>query len=257
MNPAARRSALLASLTDRQSRSVVALLVELCRHSVEARDWLCEDFARNAKTRANFVALLQNGDSPETNGVDGFAELAGEAQSWHEESRRMRSLVARQAPRLYGGLTWGEMEKLVRRYEAGALDVGVFLLARDWRKAGAAAASSPRLLRAAGQFLDAVIRRGETRLLVQMAKALALLARAKPAGLRSAFGYADWWKLHALLYMLRHPRESYRTRDVRAHLAALGLEISSLDFRRFCKRHGVRRDERAGRPRTRSASCAK
>ena len=55
--------------------------------------------------------------------------------------------------------------------------------------------------------------------------------------------------------MLRHPRESYRIRNVRAHLAALELEISSLDFRRFCKRHGFRRDERAGRPRTRFAAA--
>lgn len=51
--------------------------------------------------------------------------------------------------------------------------------------------------------------------------------------------------------MLRHPRKAYRTRDVRAHLAPLRLRISSLDFRRFCKRHGIARDERSGRPRTR------
>jgi hypothetical protein len=56
--------------------------------------------------------------------------------------------------------------------------------------------------------------------------------------------------------MLRHPREAYRTRDVRAHLAKLGLRISSLDFRRFCKRRSIQRDERAGRPRTRSRGRA-
>ena len=66
---------------------------------------------------------------------------------------------------------------------------------------------------------------------------------------RSAVGYTERWKLRALFYMLQHPRDSYRTRDVRAHLAALGLKISSLDFRRFCTRHGIRRDMRAGRPR--------
>jgi len=33
-------------------------------------------------------------------------------------------------------------------------------------------------------------------------------------------------------------------REVRAHLETLDLKISSLDFRRFCKRHGIRRDER-------------
>jgi hypothetical protein len=52
------------------------------------------------------------------------------------------------------------------------------------------------------------------------------------------------------------PREAYRTREVRAHLATLGLRISSLDFRRFCKRHGIRRDERAGRPRIHPAARA-
>ena len=56
--------------------------------------------------------------------------------------------------------------------------------------------------------------------------------------------------------MMRHPCEAYRTRDLRAHLLQLGLEISSLDFRRFCKRHGIRRDERAGRPRVHTAARA-
>ena len=48
----------------------------------------------------------------------------------------------------------------------------------------------------------------------------------------------------------------YRTRDVRAHLETLRLQISSLDFRRFCKRHGIRRDGRAGRPRVRVTAQA-
>jgi hypothetical protein len=93
---------------------------------------------------------------------------------------------------------------------------------------------------------------GDKRVLAQLGSAVDLLVGFQPGRLRTAFGYADWWKLHALVYMLRHPREAYRTRDVRAHLATLGLQISTLDFRRFCKRSGIRRDERAGRPRTRS-----
>lgn len=70
--------------------------------------------------------------------------------------------------------------------------------------------------------------------------------------LRSIFTHSDWWKLHALFYMMRHPQAAYRTRDVRAHLAKLGLHIGSLNFRRFRKWHSIRRDMRAGRPRTRS-----
>ena len=76
------------------------------------------------------------------------------------------------------------------------------------------------------------------------------------SSLRTAFGYADWWKLHVLVYMMRHPREAYRAREVRAHLETLRLQISSQDFRRFCKRHGIRRDERAGRPRIHTAARA-
>jgi hypothetical protein len=75
----------------------------------------------------------------------------------------------------------------------------------------------------------------------------------KRGKLRASIGYTDWWKLHVLLYMLRHPSEAYRTREVRAHLEVLGLKISSLDFRRFCKRHGIQRDERAGRPKKHSS----
>ena len=59
------------------------------------------------------------------------------------------------------------------------------------------------------------------------------------------------WKVRLLFYLLRHPRPSYRTRDLRAHLAALGVQVSTKDIRRFCSRHGIRRDMRAGRPRTR------
>ena len=143
------------------------------------------------------------------------------------------------------------MEALVRRYEARTLGLHVFLLARDWRKAGDAAKASPKLLQAGADLLDTAIRSGETRQLAQLGHAVELLSGLNPRSLRTAFGYADWWKLHALVYMLQHPREAYRTRDVRAHLETLSLRISSLDFRRFCKRHGIRRDERAGRPRAR------
>ena len=73
---------------------------------------------------------------------------------------------------------------------------------------------------------------------------------------RASLGYSDRWKLHALFYMLRHPRESYRTRELRAHLATLKLNVGTKEIRRFCTRHGIRRDVRAGRPRTRSLARA-
>ena len=38
------------------------------------------------------------------------------------------------------------------------------------------------------------------------------------------------------------------------HLATLGLDIGTRDMRRFCKRHGIKRDSQAGRPRKRSST---
>jgi hypothetical protein len=212
-----------------------------------------EDFGRDADTRANFLALVERGDLNGEAMSSGFAELAGELGGWLEEKQRMKAELPAQATRPFGGLTWEEMEALVRRYEARTLGLKVFLLARDWRKAGEAAKASPKLLQAGADLLDTAIRSGETRQLAELGHAVELLAGLDPRRLRAAFGYADWWKLHALVYMLRHPCEAYRTREVRAHLAVLGLRISSLDFRRFCKRHSIRRDERAGRPRVQTA----
>jgi hypothetical protein len=37
-----------------------------------------------------------------------------------------------QLARPYGGLSWGEMEKLVRRCQAGPIDLGAFLLAQAY-----------------------------------------------------------------------------------------------------------------------------
>jgi hypothetical protein len=238
-----------ARSSERRSRAFLRLLASMCRQFPDLQMWLIEDFARDSNTRANFLALVERGDFNGEAMSNGFAELAGELNGWLEEKRRMKAELPAQATRPFGGLTWEEMEALVRRYEARTVGLNVFLLARDWRKAGEAAKASPKLLQAGAELLDTAIRSGDKRLLVELSNAVELLAGLDPDRLRTAFGYADWWKLHALVYVLRHPREAYRTREVRAHLETLGLRISSLDFRRFCKRHGIRRDERAGRPR--------
>jgi len=105
--------------------------------------WLIEDFVRDADTRANFLSLVERGDFNGEAMSSGFAELAGELGGWLEEKRRMQAELPAQATRPFGGLTWEEMEALVRRYEARTLGLNVFLLARDWRKAGEAARRRP------------------------------------------------------------------------------------------------------------------
>ena len=245
-----------ARAPERESRAFLRLLADICRRFPDLRGWLVEDFARDAKVRANFLGLVKTGDLGGEDTADAFAEMAGELGSWQEEKRRMQGELPAQAARPFGGLTWDEIESLVRRFEARTLRMDVFLLVRDWRKAGESAKASPRLLRASADLLVAAIRSGDARLFTELSRAVALLSNLEKGSLRTAFGYADWWKLHALVYMMRHPREAYRTREVRAHLETLRLQISSLDFRRFCKRHGIRRDERAGRPRTNTAARA-
>ena len=241
---------------ERRNRAFLRLLASMCRQFPDLRTWLMEDFGRDAKVRANFLGLVETGDLGGEDMADAFAEMAGELGSWREEKRRMQVQLPAQATRPFGGLTWDEIESLVRRFEARTLRLDVFLLVRDWRKAGESAKASPRLLRASADLLDAAIRSGDVRLFTELGRAVALLSNLEKGSLRTAFGYADWWKLHALVYMMRHPREAYRTREVRAHLETLRLQISSLDFRRFCKRHGIRRDERAGRPRIHTAARA-
>jgi hypothetical protein len=180
--------------------------------------------------------------------TNGFASLNGEDRPWQAERQQLRQNG--HAPRIYGGLTWAEMERLFRRYEAGRIDLGTFLLAHQWNEARQSAQIPPELTRASVVFLDAVSRGDDRRLLRHYYKAISFLrVYAEIPQRRRAVGYAEWWKLRVLLFILLHPRESYRTRDLRAHLAGLGLTVSSLDLRRFCTRHGICRDMRAGRPR--------
>ena len=107
-----------------------------------------------------------------------------------------------------------------------------------------------QLLRWAGlEFLELVLPSGRRRLLLHLERALAFLnAYEDKANRRSMLGYADRWKMHVMFYVLRHPAPSYRTRDLRAHIASLGIRVSAKVMRQFCIRHGIRRDMRAGRP---------
>ncbi len=241
---------------ERRTRSFVHLLADICRRFPDLEEWLLEDFSRNGKTRTNFRELVDKGELPGEDGEDGLAAIAGEVRGWSEERTRQRAKYPPETSRFYGGLTRDEMESLIARYEARTISLDVFLLARDWRKAGSSAAASPKMLRRGARFLTAVSDSADKKLLHQYGCALDVLASLEAGKLRTSFGYADWWKLHALVYMMRHPRKGYRTREVRAHLARHGLEISSLYFQRFCKLHGIARDERAGRPRAKPSHAA-
>lgn len=232
---------LLRRLAENNDESAtLAMLVQLCRESSQLRHWLWEDFGRDAKVREIFAQVVGNPAAPP---IGEFIELTSDAASWLKERRHLRE----QMPAgIYGGLKWDEVTRLIRQFQAGTIDLGVFLLAHSWRKDGKA---SPRLRWAGLEFLELVLPTGRRRLLLHLERALAFLnAYEDKANRRAMLGFADRWKIHVLFYMLRHPAVSYRTRDLCAHLRPLGFRISAKKMRRFCVRHRIRRDMRAGRP---------
>jgi hypothetical protein len=257
MNPLRRappNQTVLGRIVEDSATAALRLLADLCRQFPALRVWLWEDFARNATVRDRFARMVKQPAAP-AESANGFASLNGEDRPWQTERQRLRQNG--HAARLYGGLTWAEMERLFRRYEAGTLDLGTFLLAHRWHETRKSGHVAPELMRASVAFLDAVTRDGDRRLLRHYYRALSFLrAYENVPDRRRALGYAEWWKLRLLLFMLRHPGPAYRIRDLRAHLASLGLTVSALDIRRFCTRHGIRRDMRAGRPRNGSREQA-
>lgn len=237
-------------VTERRSRAFLRLLAGMCRRSPKLLDWLTGDFVHSAEVRANFLELVNGAELPGSEDLDGLVAIAGGVPRLSHEIQHQR-IKFPPSVLTYGGKSWDEMESLLRRYEARTIPLWIFLLARDWRDAGTKAEHMPDLLRRGAHFLNAVTNAPDKRLLHHYTVSLDVLSSTKIGKLRATFGYADWWKLHALVYMMRRPGPNYRTRDVRAHLARFGLRISSLDFRRFCRKHDIARDERAGRPRGR------
>jgi hypothetical protein len=229
-------------LTETDERAVAALFVTLCRESAELRQWLWEDFASDPRTRERFAARLRAKSKP----VVRVAELGDDSAAWAQEVAQLRH---RFSARIYGGLTWREVETLIGKLRAGRVDVGVFLLALEWRRAGPRALRSAALQRAGVAWLHDLLVDGNRTRLAQLTTALDLVDACGSQPQRAVVGYADWWKLQLLLHILRHPRESYRTRELHAHLASLGLRVDTKEIRRFCARHGIRRDMRGGRPR--------
>jgi hypothetical protein len=228
----------LASETDESA--AVGLFVELCRNSPALRHWLWEDFARDPQKREHFARLLKG----RTNPAARFADLSGESSAWREETRRLRAQLPR---RPYGGRTFAEVKELLIRHQAGKTDAAAFLFALEWQRLRPQG-DSPRLLRGAFAVLDAAMVGTNGALLHDLAEAKALARDFAGPGRRATLGFGDWWKVNVLLHILRHPAPRYRTRELQAHLARVGLKVAARDIRRFCAEAGIRRDVRAGRP---------
>lgn len=231
-------------MTETDESAAAALFVRLCRECRPLRHWLWEDFARDAATRERFARRLRGRTSVE---VARIADLGEDTSGAEEQIRKLRATFP---ARIFGGLSWCELEALIGQFRAGRSDLAAFLLALQWRRAGDAAIRSAHLLQSAALFLDPVFRTRDRHRLNQLRTAVTLVdGSMSPKHRRTSVGPSNWWKLQLLFYVLRHPKPSYATRELVAHLTRQGLRVAAKDIRRFCARHGIRRDMRAGRPR--------
>jgi hypothetical protein len=237
---------LLAEDTD---DAAVALFTRLCRQSPRLRAWLWDEFARSPKTRAEFARLLaQPGGKADKLTL---AHVAGEDRARALENERLRARwLPASAARPYGGLRRPEVEGWIRRYQSGSLHPATFQLALAWRRTTGTQPASPSLVRASAAFLAEALGRDKRGLLRQLVR-IERFFRARQKLGRAAYGYLNRWKVQVLLYVLNHPKPCYRTGELSAFLATRKIRVSGKLIRRFCTRHGIARDTRPGRPRTR------
>lgn len=244
----AERVTELLSEDDRAAST--ALFIELCRHSASLRTWLCTEFVQSADTRRAFVRLV-NEQAPIEDSSRLLAELSGESKAYQKKKALLRNAVAdKVSEKDYGGLDRREIERLIGYYQAGRSDLGAFLLAHAWRRQAQQGGDSARVLRASSLYFEEVLGRGRPEQLRALSKAIRFFDSRQVGQIgRADYGYHDWWKICLLLYLLNHPKPCYRTGEFRKHLSEHRLTVGAKDIRAFCKKHGIRRDERAGRPR--------
>lgn len=248
MRLASKAKLLFERVVENDDSAKAAVFLQLCREWPALRKWLWGDFAVHDQVRKRFAKILDEDSEP---GVDRhwLAEFSGEAEPWRNERALLLEQLHAKVIRSYGGLSYGEIIKLIQQYEAGALDLGTFLLVRDWVDSKGTAKKSIRLMRSAAEFVDAVIL-GQKHLLSHVGKSMRLLEDYQnKTKRRTLLGPARRWKLNILVYILRNPQPSYQSRELRAYLRSIGLAVDREEIRKFCIIHKIRRDILAGRPR--------
>ncbi|OAM89037.1 hypothetical protein OH491_12295 [Termitidicoccus mucosus] len=248
--------AILSLSADSNDSACVALFMQLLRESPGLRYWLATVFLE-PRTRARLARYLRDKERPPGHASQGrnlLAWLAHANTALETDAARLAHARAPASAAPYGGLTRGQVAGLIRRCQSGGegdVALASFLLARAWWQSPAGAPPNASLLLLGGLFLQAVFAGDAPSgpLIRHLTKAMEFF-HGRPRGsiTRSHYGHASWWKLSVLHYMLNHPRPRYRTRDFIKHLDAQKITVDAKDLRRFCKRHGIVRDTRPGRP---------
>ena len=254
MNPPRRVSRLLAGdlpgvagllreLTLPDEAAELLLLIDLCRRSLRVRAWLFGRFAHEPTTQAAFRAFLADPNSTEP-GPPLWPRALIVA---------MQPDSVRPAPGAgpHGGLSEMQILALIKGYQAGLSDVTTFVLARLWRRfLRSDRKDAPLALQlASAKYLGALANDDSGRMARDLSVVLRFFRERSGRTLGEGdFGHASSWKIHVLVHILDHPRPCYKVGELHRSLPPKYRRVDRGEVRNLCRRHGIRRDQRAGRP---------
>ena len=234
---------LLRNLTLPDDAAELLLLIDLCRRSLRVRAWLFGRFAHEPATQAAFRAFLADPNST-------FSHWP----IWPRAlTKFLRPDPGNSAPGEgpHGGLSEVQVLALIKGYQAGLLDVTPFVLARLWRRfLRSDRKEVPLALQlASGKQWGAIANDDSGRMLRDLSDVLQFFCErsGRTVG-EDDFGHANSWKIHVLVHILDHPRPCYKADDLHRSLPTKYRHVDRRELRRFCRRHGIRRDQRPGRP---------
>jgi hypothetical protein len=144
-----------------------------------------------------------------------------------------------------------EILALIKGYQAGSLDVMAFVLVRLWRRfANAGSREIPFVLQAATMRYWATLASDRSGRIARDLADVLMFCRERAGRVigEADFGHASTWKIHLLVYLLDHPRPRYKLGELHHSLPAKYRHVDRRELRDFCQLHGIRRDQRAGRP---------
>jgi len=216
-------------------------LAELCRCSLRVRAWLFGRFAREPATQAAFRLFLA--------GPDSLHPPPWRRASAHAAQSASGGPAPGEGP--HGGLSEMRILALIKGYQAGSLDVMAFVLVRLWRRLlGSGRKDVPFALQVAtARYWAALVGDGTGRLVRDLSEVLRFFRERSGRAIGEGdFGHASSWKIHVLLHLLDHPRPRYRLGELHESLPAKYRHVDRRELRAFCHLHGIRRDQKPGRP---------
>jgi hypothetical protein len=210
-------------LNDDGQSAAIVLFMDLLRDTPGLRQWLRIVMLDN-ETRHRLDAYIDGKAAAPARACRGRGLLSWMAgvENGQAEARRLREKLSVATP-THGGITHARLHALIRRHQAGAFAFAPFLLIAAWRRAATDKTACASALRATEFFLGRALRK------TQRPRGIFINSPAPPLFFQGCapgtigkphYGHAIWWQLNVLLYMLMHPKPTYRTREFVRHLAS-------------------------------------